>query len=245
VKVGDTDAARRLVDAEAAALATLAAVPFEHLRVPAVLHHGDWNGLRLLVLSPVGDGSRRRRGRDELPAAAMGELARAGGAGGAGDRARFWARVRATVEAAGPGAQRLAALLDTAEDRWGTASVTTGWSHGDWTPWNMAWVGTTAHVWDWERFSTASPVGLDALHHRMQSHARRTGDWDAALAVLDADAPALLAAVGSADEPATVVSLYLLDLCCRYVEASAGPLGMHLRGRAEWLLDVVERRVRP
>jgi hypothetical protein len=79
----------------------------------------------------------------------------------------------------------------------------------------------------------------------MQQVAQRTGAWDAAGGALDADAAALYGALGAPGEPRAAVDLYLADLARRYVEAAAGPLGEHLRPRAEWLLDVLEGRVAP
>ncbi|MEV4566884.1 hypothetical protein AB0K12_24215 [Nonomuraea sp. NPDC049419] len=63
VKIGDTDRARRLVAAEAAALRRLAVLPLRTVTVPEVLHHGDWRGLSVLALSPL----PVRRGRVPAP----------------------------------------------------------------------------------------------------------------------------------------------------------------------------------
>lgn len=238
VKVGDTPASAALVDREAAALERLAGARLRHLVVPRVLHHGTWRDLRLLVLSPVGEGGGRRA---DLPAAAMAELAAAGGVRRDPLAASaFWDRLRAV----GARHERFGAVLDRAGATAGDREVACGWSHGDWTPWNMAWVGDAVHAWDWERFETDTPIGADALHHRFQARARRSGDWPGALAALDAEAAATLAEVGAGGDPALTVELYLLDLCARYLEASEGPLGHHLRDRAEWLLGVVEERWR-
>ncbi|MGH3392712.1 MAG: hypothetical protein ACRDOO_27920, partial [Actinomadura sp.] len=58
VKVGDTDTARELVAREAAALGVLADRPMRGVAVPQVLDHGPWNGMTLLVLSPLPTSAR-------------------------------------------------------------------------------------------------------------------------------------------------------------------------------------------
>ncbi|MFG1700915.1 hypothetical protein [Nonomuraea sp. NPDC049309] len=78
VKIGDTERARGLVDAEAATLRRLAALPLRTVTVPAVLHHGDWRGMSVLALSPL----PVRRGRVPAPLLleAAREIAATGGA---------------------------------------------------------------------------------------------------------------------------------------------------------------------
>lgn len=59
VKIGDSDRSRGLVRHESATLELLAATPLKVVVSPAVLHHGLWNGLEVLALSPL----PTRRGR--------------------------------------------------------------------------------------------------------------------------------------------------------------------------------------
>ncbi|MEU6999620.1 hypothetical protein [Nonomuraea sp. NPDC046570] len=81
VKIGDTDRARELVTAEAATLRKLADLPLKTVVPPAVLHHGVWDDLAVLALSPL---PVRRRAR--VPAAlltdAISEIAATGGRDG-------------------------------------------------------------------------------------------------------------------------------------------------------------------
>ena len=242
VKVGDNDATRTLVDAEAAALSTVTDAGLRLLRAPEVIHHGTWRDLRLLVLSPL-DG--RRRWRQPLPVAAMAELARAGG-----DcvttvaTSALWRRLRATAAGVGAAepAERLEKVFEAFAERLGAADVDLGWGHGDWSPWNMAWRAHGVDVWDWERFERAAPVGADALHHRLQHHLRAGDGPERALDAVEAAAPALVAAVGAASDPAVVVDLYVLELATRYAAAAEGPLGGHVRPQATWSLAAAERR---
>ena len=57
-----------------------------------------------------------------------------------------------------------AALAAAASD----VHLSTGGSHGDFTPWNLAVVEDRVLVWDWERFRTGVPQGTDLLHHALQ-----------------------------------------------------------------------------
>ncbi len=47
--------------------------------------------------------------------------------------------------------------------------------HGDWSPWNMAWRDRKVQLWDWERFKTGVPVGMDRLHYVLSALARTEG----------------------------------------------------------------------
>ncbi|MET8157247.1 hypothetical protein ABZT47_12795 [Sphaerisporangium sp. NPDC005289] len=65
VKIGDTERSRSLVRHESAVLEALAGLPLRVVAAPIVLHHGVWNGLDVLALSPLA--TRRRR----VPAALL------------------------------------------------------------------------------------------------------------------------------------------------------------------------------
>ncbi|MDQ4037768.1 MAG: hypothetical protein M3313_05335, partial [Actinomycetota bacterium] len=47
--------------------------------------------------------------------------------------------------------------------------------HGDWSPWNMAWRGRRVQLWDWERFESGVPVGMDRTHYVLSALARTEG----------------------------------------------------------------------
>ena len=49
-----------------------------------------------------------------------------------------------------------------------------GW-HGDWTPWNMSRRRGRLQLWDWERFETGVPRGLDRCHYAVNAVTRRDG----------------------------------------------------------------------
>lgn len=242
-KLGTTPLAGRLVDAEAAALARLAAVPPPEVTVPTVLHHGTWNGVRMLVQSalPV-RGSRPLRPAERVRA--MVAVARSAGTATAavGDSTYLTAlRDRVAALPPSPSADRLAALAGGfARDD--TALEFGAW-HGDWTPWNAAGAGDRAGVliWDWERYGPDVPVGLDAVHHALQTLIAGSPPVRAQADAVLAAAPDLLAPFDVAPGAArTVAQLYLVDLATRYLaddQAAAGGTS----GRIwDWLLPALE-----
>ncbi len=229
VKVGDTAMARDLIAGEAAALTALAGRTLRTLHVPEVLHHGDWRGLTLLVLSPLPTGALSLRRRGGAPIEAMRELT--------GDPRRvtlsaspFWTRfldvpLEDTVQR-----NRFADVVARVGTAYGDDEVGFGAWHGDWTPWNMAWHRGRLQLWDWERFDADVPAGLDLLHYRLQTG----GGYDAR------PDPAILAPLGQTGrEAAITVELYLLELALRYLTAAQGPQGEPLRPQAASLLDLL------
>lgn len=242
VKVGDTDVARALVDREAAALARIDSARRCHFAAPRVLHHGDWQGLRLLVLSPLETSARRWKRRETLPLAAMGEVAALDDAVGSAQLAdsAFWRDVTRVPEGLSDreAADRLAATIARAEAAFGGETVRMGPWHGDWTPWNMAWSRDIVCLWDWERFSPAVPYGFDPLHYRLQGRLREAGPRRSVLEAWSRDAAGTLEPLGVTGRAArATVSAYLVELCCRYLAAAEGSIGDPVRPRARWLLD--------
>jgi hypothetical protein len=230
VKVGDTPMARDLVAGEAAALDLLSRRSFRTLAVPEVLHHGNWRGLDLLVLSPLPTGALSLRSRRTPPVEAMRELI--------GDtrqvalaESSFWAGLRdAPIEDTAQ-RERLASLIARVAAAHGDEKVELGTWHGDWTPWNMAWYGGRVQLWDWERHDPGIPAGLDLLHYRLQAGGGYHTWPD----------PAILAPLGQTGRTAALtVDLYLLELARRYLTAAQGPLGEPLRPQAAHLLDLLE-----
>jgi hypothetical protein len=230
VKVGDTATARTLIDREAAALGELAGRALRRLRVPRVLHHGDWRGLGLLVLSALPTGAfSLRRG---VPVAAMAELT-GDTRGAALATSRFWARFAGADRAplADPEQERcFAEVVARVEEAYGEEELDFGAWHGDWTPWNMAWHRGLVHLWDWERFDPDVPAGLDLVHYRLQT-SRGYGSWPDASVLEPLRRPGRTAAI--------TVELYLLELTRRYLLAAQGPLGAPLRAQAADLLDLL------
>ncbi|GAA3127995.1 hypothetical protein GCM10010466_18480 [Planomonospora alba] len=242
VKVGDTDVARELIRAEAAALTRLSGLHLPGIRVPEVIRHETWRGLELLVMSALPTGVRRWRPSGAVPVAAMSALSAATAASGALAGSSFLDRLRGVPEqVADPRtAARLADLADRVAERHGDLELRFGAWHGDWTPWNMAWRRDLVHLWDWERFAPAVPVGFDALHYTLQQ-VRPTTSWTADLVWSDGVLRTLepFGVEGRAARATT--ALYLLELCARYVVAGQGSIGEPLRPQADALLDLLDR----
>ena len=74
-KLGWDEVTDEMVDAEAAALAALAARPVGGLRVPEVRWHGVWHGRAVLVTAPMSPGVRRRPTGAPIPVEPLRALA--------------------------------------------------------------------------------------------------------------------------------------------------------------------------
>jgi O-antigen/teichoic acid export membrane protein len=245
-KVSVNPLTRDLIRAERAALDTLAAKGLRELTIPRVLHHGQWQGRDVLVLSALPVWRRRRAPRPGQLTAAMAELAAVDGwcrrpLAGSG----YLARLRSRLEAAPPGPDRLAlgAALDTVAAT--GAELTFGAWHGDWTGWNMACTADGLLVWDWERFAPGVPLGFDALHHGLQSAViRRRRPPAAAAAECVRAAPRSLAPFGvPAGEAPLVAVLYLAELSARYLADRQAEAGAVLGTPGTWLIPAIQEAV--
>jgi hypothetical protein len=246
VKVGVDPLTCRLVRAEATALRTLAEADLVLSTVPAVLHSGQWNGLELLVQSPLPVAGNRERPSPERIAAAQREVA-AVGSTPAGPLALspYWSDLVGRIAALpdSPAARTLADLVPRVEKVVGEVPLALGAWHGDWTPWNTALAGDRLLVWDWERFATGVPVGFDALHWALQT------DLVTHLADPGESASRSLVTAGEVLEPfglsteqvrATGVA-YLAELAARYLADRQSEAGARLGDVGSWLLPAVHR----
>ncbi|GGK95239.1 hypothetical protein Ppa06_62750 [Planomonospora parontospora subsp. parontospora] len=242
VKVGDTDVARELIRAEAAALEELAVLRPPGIRVPRMIRHESWRGLELLVMSALPTGVRRRRPSGAVPVAAMSGLSAVAAEVRTLAGSPFLDRLRRVPAEIGDpsAAARLEGLLDHLAERYGDLELRFGAWHGDWTPWNMAWRRDAVNLWDWERFARDVPAGFDLLHYTLQQF-RPTTSWTADLVWSDGVLAALEPfGVGERAARATL-ALYLTELYARYVIAGQGSIGEPLRPQADALLDLLDR----
>jgi hypothetical protein len=245
IKVGWNEVTRSLVRHEAAillALTGLAGPPdgaagagpvpdVAALRVPRVLHHGEWYGRDLLAVSDVGGSPWYRRRRTSLPASATRQAGRALGvdrvALGASD---FWsdllARAKRLVDHAAVDAgisADLAAAMDALESGSATTELDFGLMHGDWAPWNMASLGPSLAVWDWERSRIRGPVGFDSVFFRFQVDLWIRGlPAEQALGRSQRALAETMAASGASPEAGTLtLRLVLLEVALRQLEGVA------------------------
>ncbi len=241
VKIGHIPLTRELVIREGETLGRLAAAGLRRLAVPRVLAERDWNGLRILVLSPLASSQGRQR-LVTPPPQAMCELAVALGTRQARlDDSPYIRRVHAATSLLpGPAGGQLRHALAMVIATYRRATVIFGSWHGDWAPWNMGVANGRAEVWDWERFDDDVPLGFDAVHYRVQQLRATDAPADAAIATLTAERDALLRPFGvpAATERA-VLALYLIEVATRYATDLDVVPTTALRGRLTWMLDML------
>ena len=238
VKVGDTEVSARHVRREADALAQLGRHEWSGLVVPSLLGTVEWQGYVVLVMSALSASPwQGRNGRWPIPTAAMDELCDVFDAGSAELVATpLWARLdRGARELRDPDRrERLCASLDRVAAAAGGAEVAVGAWHGDFTPWNMARTGGRLQLWDWERFETGVPRGLDRYHYAVNTVARERGFGVGS--VLEG---LRRGASGDAGRDPLVAATYLAALAERYL-SDAQELGGDVIGRrADEVLDIL------
>ncbi len=215
-KIGWDEPSSRRVRSEAAALSRCAEANPPHLLVPTVLHQGSWQGLDLLVTTPLPRGVRRlgNRGQPPPPWATMevanlaplkdGALEGSSYAASLDDRSRVDAGLRALV-------------ADTVRAA-ATREVRFGAWHGDWVPWNLGWTGEgRLAVWDWEHWASEAPLGFDLLlyfFNRLYAR-RRAPLLDAFRSACLQSRPARLALGQPAGDQGLVEALFLLEMVIR------------------------------
>lgn len=212
-KLGGTPVAAELVRREAAALARVADNGWTTLRPPALLRAGQWREREIVVTEALARDAHQRQPTD-LPVGPTREIALTGArtdipvahtATLALDGAETWGSWQAELEGL---TQRLRTAI-------GDQRLPLGASHGDWTPWNMAWSGDVLEVWDWERYATDAPQGFDVVHFAASSvRAHEPGDAEERFL---RSLPGLMDRCGlDAGLTSPVLALYLLTAARRY-----------------------------
>jgi hypothetical protein len=244
VKVGVDPLTCRLVRDEAAALVALAAAGLQRATVPSVLHSGQWNGLELLVQSPLPVGSSRGRPSRERVVAAQVEVADIGRTAAAPlAGSAYWTalteRISTLPETAS--ARSLAELRLGIEQRFGDVELALGAWHGDWTPWNTALAGDRLLVWDWERYAGSVPAGFDAVHWALQTDlVNRLADPSESARRSLASAASVLEPFGVTGEQArATVVCYFAELATRYLADRQVEAGARLGDVGSWLLPAI------
>lgn len=246
VKIGDSPRTRALVRGEAACLRQVGEHRWRTLVPPRLLHLGDWNGMEILVISALRAGALprlRRTPQVQPPLEAMLELSAPFESGTQEVVASsFWKDMHnAVAEVDDEVAERFVDVLgDASTQRAGTALRFGAW-HGDWAPWNMAWRRGRVQLWDWERFETDVPHGLDRLHYVVSTLTRANGFTSETLrAALDTP----FAREYADPEQQEMLSLsYLAAITGRYIVASQGAEGAVLRPGTAVVLSELSRRI--
>jgi hypothetical protein len=249
-KVGINQLTADLVRHETRVLRELAVAGLRVLRPPEVIDSGTWNGMPLLVLTPLPT-HRMTEPDPSVLAAAMHELADVPAPRDVVVGAENYVRTlldRAGSESAGLDLADRQALSDLVEHLTLLAAdpavptIRMGAWHGDWAEWNCGQVGPQVLLWDWERYRPLAPKGFDALHYAAQ-HAvigegkarRQTAGW-----CLEA-APQLLHGWQETEEAARLTAaLYLAEIALRYLldgQRTAGGAGGDIR---TWALPALQ-----
>lgn len=243
-KIGINSLTCRLVRTERAALDLLGRAGIAGISLPRVLHHNQWNGFEVLVLSVVPAWTRHRPLPRARLTAAMKAVAQVDDLdsepllGSA-----YLGRLRDRLAGAdrGPDRDALTWALDRLADRAGGMVLAYGAWHGDWAPWNMASTTRGLLVWDWERFTAGVPLGFDALHYRLQADLgpRHRNPLTAATASVRS-AARLLAPFGVSTEQAQLTGiLYLADLATRYLVDRQASAGAQNGAPGTWLIPAI------
>jgi hypothetical protein len=248
-KVGTTPLTRDLVRTEYDALTSIGQAALSRITTPRVLHYDQWNGLGILVLSPLPVSRQRRTLQADQLAAAMNEVAQMDGlTTGPLRDSGYLRRLRERVTTVEQAPERAALLqaLDVLTDRHGDTVLSFGAWHGDWSPWNMASTDPDLLVWDWERFTADVPLGFDALHYQLQLEVGPEHvDPRAAAAHCSGHAPRTLAPFGiGAAEARLTGALYLADLATRYLADKQEELGARLGTPGTWLIPAIAAAAR-
>jgi hypothetical protein len=219
-KIGWNALTRAMVAREAEVLSQLTEAPPTSFDTPAIVHAGEWQGFELMVVRPaITDGAVSGA---SPPMEAGREITTIGGlATSTLADSPWWATVTERLGAIDhPG---LAASIATIANQSETHELTFGGSHGDWTPWNMGRSNGRLVVWDWERFQTGVPVGIDLAHFAfMVALRQRNQSPDEAQAHVLDSLPSRLEQLSVPGSLAPLVlRLHHVEMALRFAEARA------------------------
>jgi hypothetical protein len=241
VKIGGTAVTEALVRAEAASLQRLAGADLpRELEVPRLLHLGIWEGATVVAMTALETSFLQRPRRQfDVP---VDEMRRLHAVFGEGSRplteSPLWHQMVMVQESLTSSRirERLREALEhlsrVAEDR----PLPLGGSHGDWTPWNMGRRHGRLQLWDWERFETGVPIGLDRCHYGVNAVTHRDGfDIDTILRGLELAG----VTVDARAEDHLAAAAYLAAITCRYLVGAESDLGETIADRSRVMLETL------
>jgi len=222
------------VKAEHAALVMLSTADAPAPRAPAPVALLEHRGFPVLVTRPMPETIRRYEAAAGPPPApvsrAVASLPLAPGSEHDPIGTRLQARLDAAPAPALPHLTRaVGALLEDIGER--TADLPAGVWHGDWSAWNLGWVGHQLWAWDWEYCRPDVPVGMDLPHYTFQQRfIADRAPVDAAFAEARAVSAAALSALGySAASRSVVHAVHVAEVSLRYLEAEAAGVAANPR----------------
>jgi hypothetical protein len=245
VKIGVTPHTDELARAEAAGLRRLGEAELPQLfEVPRLLHLGRWEGRSVVAMTSLQTSFRQRPSRQyAVPVEAMTQLH---GAFAESPRPLhelpLWQKMLETQAALRSAVPRegLGEALDVLRNTDVERPVPVGAWHGDWTPWNMSRRRGRLQLWDWERFETGVPLGLDRCHYAVNAVCRRDG-------VALASVMRGLELAGISNDPSSedhaVGATYLAVIASRYLAGAELELGdaiaANLSDRSQVMLNAL------
>lgn len=217
-KLGWNEPTRALIRTEAAALRRWTDHPPHTFRVPGLLHEGAWGAHALIITAPIPTSARTSARHGRLPSPEITrEIARRGGIALMPLASTPW--WRSVLERAHSSGERVELVLRWMAELHGRRLMWHGSWHGDWAPQNMATVGGTLHVWDWERSLDGVPLGLDPIHFGFQTAIRRRAGVGRAAGVALARSDGHLRSLGvPSEDDALLMACYLAELLVRFEE---------------------------
>lgn len=235
------------VAAEGRALAAVGARRLDLVVPPALLARTAWSGRPVLLTEPLRPrhrlASRRHRRSRRPPVDAMAELASSFPFQPRPLSGTDWWRLQwqGVGDIEDPVTRsRMARAMDEVARMAGERPLSWGAWHGDWTPWNMAADGKHTLLWDWERFETGVPDGLDRIHYVVNVVTAGTPFGpDSVLHAIDL---ALCTPRWPAGDRELTARLYLVAILVRYLRLIHLPGGEHISDRADQVLIALERR---
>jgi len=236
------------VRAEHAALVLLADAGVTAPRGPAPVGLLDHRGFPVLVTRPMPERLRRYDASDGPPPPPISRVVASLPLPSGADPDPIGARLRERFdEARGPAlphVQRaLEILLAGVTER--TGMLPAGAWHGDWSSWNLGWVGEQLWAWDWEYSRADVPIGLDLPHFTFQQRfiADRS-PVQIAFADARAASAAGLATLGyDAAARSVLLAVHVAEVSLRYLEAEVAGVAANprfLAGGAEALRAATE-----
>lgn len=249
VKWGIDALTDRLVRNEAAALHVVA--DLTSVRVPRLLAGGEHRSHPYVIQSPVpttgprvGDSAAIVAAQVEVASMGLGSM---DGEAALDAVARQWRQRVAAGSEAQQDVAAFAALAKIWVERANDSSLQWGSWHGDWRRTNMAVTASVCSVWDWERFATGIPLGYDALHLYLMSHAASVRNLHSLPSDLFDNAARLLRPFGVRERSVAELTAagYLLELAGRYLDDNQSLAGARLGSVQDWLLPSLTSRLTP
>ena len=240
-KLGINPLTRRLVRTEAAALREITELDLPGIRVPRLVHEGEWHGSALLLTTPLPLHAADEEVGVDVRTAAMVTLSRAAGTTRSRPGSSPWLlELRERAAALTHESIRAHLLASLEHLAMGADDWEFGCWHGDWMAWNMAGLEGDVLLWDWERFAGPVPLGWDALHFTLRQTFLTSEPTPRVARDLLDRAPGLLAPFGVSPMIALgVAQAYLVELAVRYTADGQREAGGRTARVEEWLIPVL------